>query len=111
MITPSGAECVYYYEDLQRGASRRECRAAYDPRSAPWQPSDCGRCAVPGVLAANGSPHLELRMTIKAGMLGFGRRVVVDAWCTLHGPITGDVRVGCAACNAEADALLHRALD
>lgn len=111
MITPAGAECAFYYEDFARGAHRRECRAVRGPRSAMWQPEDCARCAVPGILAANGSPHLELRITISAGVLGIGRRVHVDAWCALHGLIESDPRAGCPACNAEADELLRAALD
>lgn len=110
MITPAGAECAHYYEDFQRGASRQECRIPKHPRSAAWQPSDCARCEVPGILAANGSPHLELRLMIRAGMLGIGRRVEVEAWCALHGPIDQDPHIGCPQCNQEADALLKDAL-
>ncbi|HSQ21980.1 MAG TPA: hypothetical protein VLQ52_04195 [Coriobacteriia bacterium] len=111
MMTPSGAECAHYYEDFQRGANRQECRAPRHPRSTAWQPTDCARCPVPGILAANGSPRLDLRITVRTGMLGFGRRVEVEAWCLEHGPITGDPHVGCAVCNAEADELLRAALD
>jgi hypothetical protein len=111
VITPGGAECAFYYEDFRRGANLQECRAATDPRSADWQPSDCSRCLVPEILAANGSPYLEMRLNIHSGMLGFGRRIDVEAWCSQHGPIGGDPRTGCPTCNAEADELLRRALD
>jgi hypothetical protein len=111
VITPAQSECPYYYEDFARGASRQECRIQKDPRTAPWQPSDCARCAVPGIIAANGSPHLELRINIRTGVLGVGGRVLVEAWCGLHGPIAGDPHVGCPVCNAEADELLRSALD
>lgn len=111
MITPGGADCAYYYEDFARGANVQECRVTRDPRSAVWQPTDCRRCPVPGLLLANGSPHLELRIAIRSGVLGLGRHVHLDVWCALHGPIEGDPRVGCKACNAEADELLARALD
>lgn len=110
MITPAGAECTFYYEDFQRGASLQECRVQKHPRSADWQPSDCGRCAIPGILAANGSPYLDLRITIRTGLLGIGRRVDVEAWCTRHGLIVGDPHVGCPGCNAQADELLRDAL-
>jgi hypothetical protein len=110
VITPSGAQCTFYYEDFARGASRQECRAAKHPRSAPWQPADCARCPVPGILAANGSPMLELTVRLRRGALRPGR-VAGEAWCTVHGPIAGDPCVGCAECNAEADALLRRALE
>ncbi|MDZ4167631.1 MAG: hypothetical protein U1E08_08055 [Coriobacteriia bacterium] len=111
MMTPGGAECAMYYEDFRRGASVQECRAGTDPRSADWQPTDCARCPVPEILAANGSPYLDVRITVRPGMLGFGRRVDVEVWCSLHGPIGGDPRTGCVMCNAEADDLLQRAFD
>jgi hypothetical protein len=111
MRTPAGAECALYYEDLARGAERRECRAGKSPRGALWRPEDCARCSVPGILAANGSPHLELRIAIRPGIVGLGRSIEVEAWCMLHGPIIADPRVGCPACNAEADEILRRALE
>lgn len=111
MITPAGSECAFYYQDFARGANRQECRAQYHPKSAAWQPSDCARCPVPEILAANGSPYLELRLSIHAGMLGVGRRIEVDVWCSAHGPITTDPLVGCVECNADADELLRRALE
>ncbi|MBN1193194.1 MAG: hypothetical protein JXA36_05855 [Coriobacteriia bacterium] len=111
MITPAGVECRLYYEDFARGANRQECRAPKHPRSATWLPTDCGRCPVPEILAANGSPSLELTLVIRSGVFGLGRNVSVSAWCTLHGPIEGDPRVGCAECNADADELLRRALE
>lgn len=111
MLTPSGAECAYYYEDFARGASRQECRAAKAPRSAVWRADDCRACPVPAILAANGSRYLELRIMI-GGRRVFGpRRITVEAWCSLHGPIAGDPRAGCAECNSEADDLLRRALE
>lgn len=111
MVTPGGAECTYYYEDFQRGSERQECRAPKDPSSAGWRPTDCARCPVPAILAANGSPHLQLRIKIGPGLLHIGRRVEVEARCALHGATVGDPIVGCGVCNAEADDLLKRALD
>ncbi len=110
MRTPSGAECPHYYEDFARGGSRQECRVPTHPRSVAWLPPDCARCAVPAIRAANGSPHLELRIQIRPGALGLGRRVETDAWCSLHGPITRDPRAGCPVCNEASDALLREAL-
>jgi hypothetical protein len=111
MINPAGAECAYYYEDFQRGANRQECRALDEVRSSAWQPSDCARCPVPTVLAANGSPLLRLAVTIRPGVLGIGRRLLVEARCTEHGVITTDPRAGCEECNAQADELLRRVFD
>ncbi len=110
MITPAGLECHYYYEDFARGASRQECRAAKVPRSAVWRPTDCADCPVPSILAANGSTTLELRILISRKKLRLGPCVTVEAWCSLHGPIDGDPRVGCTECNADSDDLLRRAL-
>jgi hypothetical protein len=113
MITPYGVECPFYYEDFARGADRQECRIPKNlknPRYAAWIPGDCIGCEVPQVLAANGSPHLELRMTVRVGAFGMGRRIEVEASCALHGPITVDPRLGCPACNEEADAILREAL-
>ena len=111
MITPAGDECTYYYEDFARDASRQECRAAKAPRSAEWQPGDCKGCPVPAILAANGSPYLEIRIAIGGRKLRGGRRVTAEAWCSLHGPIAGDPRVGCPECNSEANDLLRRAFE
>ncbi|MBN2841133.1 MAG: hypothetical protein JXP37_09300 [Coriobacteriia bacterium] len=111
MKSPAGVECAFYYEDFARGAARQECRAPRAPRSAPWKPADCRKCPVPGILAANGSPYLEIRIRIRSGVLGMGSGVDAEAWCALHGPIDGDPRVGCALCNQDADELLRRALD
>lgn len=109
MQTPAGTECVYYYEDFGRGKQRQECRIPKAPRSLRWEPADCARCPVPGILAANASPYLELRIQIHRGPLGVGRRVTAEAWCTEHGPVIADPCIGCPACNAEADRLLRDA--
>lgn len=110
MKTPAGTECAYYYEDFGRGASRQECRVSKQPHSLRWTPSDCARCPVPGILAANASPDLDIRITIHRGPLGIGRRVDAEVWCELHGPTITDPHVGCPECNAEADRLLRGAL-
>jgi len=109
MNTPAGAPCAYYYEDFRRGADIQECRADTSPHSAEWQPGDCARCPVPGILAANGSPFLRLRIDIRPGFLRMGRHVDVEARCHRHGPIA-DPHVGCRVCNTEADELLREAL-
>lgn len=109
MKTPAGTECAYYYEDFNRGSERQVCRIPKHPGSLRWVPTDCMRCAVPAILAANSSPHLDLRIRIRRGPLGVGRRVEVEAWCALHGPCVGDPYAGCPECNAEADELLRDA--
>jgi len=107
VITPAGDECRYYYEDFARGASVQECRVAKAPGSALWTSAVCARCPVPGITAANGSPDLELRITIAQGKLKRTPRVSVEAWCRLHGPVISDPHVGCPECNAAADEILR----
>ncbi len=111
MITPAGAECVYYYEDFARGARRQLCRVPKDSRSDSWGASDCLRCPVPGILAANASRRLDIRVRFRRGRFGVGRRAEAEVWCTEHGPVISDPHVGCPECNAEADRLLREALE
>jgi hypothetical protein len=102
MKTPAGKECPQYYADFHRGRHVEECRLAErNPASARWQPADCSRCLVPEILLANASPDMRLRLTIKAGFLGFGRHNVIDAYCERHNIAIADPMVGCLKCNAE----------
>lgn len=111
MKTPAGTECIYYYEDFARGARRQICRVPKHPHSLRWEPTDCARCPVPGILASNSSPHLDIRIRIRRGTLGVGRRVDAEVWCSEHGPVITDAHVGCPECNAEADRLLRDAFE
>jgi hypothetical protein len=82
MRTPAGKECRHYYQDFHRGRSIQECRLIkYNPASLRWHPSDCSKCPVPDILNANASPHLELKLTAKAGFLGFNRQLEVESRC------------------------------
>jgi hypothetical protein len=84
MRTPAGKECRHYYQDFHRGRNIQECRLIkYNPESRRWHPSDCAKCPVPDILNANANPNLELKLTIKARFLGFGRYPEVEAFC--HG--------------------------
>jgi hypothetical protein len=108
MKTPAGKECPHYYANFKRGANKQECRLAdANPASAQWHPADCAQCRVPEIVAANSSPHMRLRLTIKPGLLGspFGRRLVVDAYCEKHTVVIDDPMVGCPQCNAERPGL------
>jgi len=105
MRTPAGKECVFYYEDFHRGRSVQECRIPKSEESAIWQPRDCAKCPVPAILLANASPHLELIATIKAGFLGFGRKVIVSAHCAKHHIPIEDPYTGCLQCNQERPGL------
>ncbi|HRE48101.1 MAG TPA: hypothetical protein PLD47_10280 [Aggregatilineales bacterium] len=103
MKTPAGKECPHYYADFHRQRSKQECRLAKrNPASAAWKPGDCVRCAVPDILRANASPHLNLTLTIRPGIVfGIGRAVVVTAHCEKHQVAVADAFVGCPQCNEE----------
>ena len=47
--------------------------------------------------AFRGNPHLDLTLMVSAGRFGFRRKVDVEAWCVLHGPVE-DPFVGCLEC-------------
>jgi len=101
MRTPAGTECRYYYEDFNRGRQTQECRLVKaNPRSLKWAPGLCARCRVPAILRANGSPHLELEMTVRKR---FGLLTWLDlgASCLKHACPVDDPMRGCARCAAE----------
>jgi hypothetical protein len=106
MRTPAGKECRFYYENFHRGRSDQECRLLQgNPNSPAWQPKDCEKCPVPEILLANSSPDLILEATIKSGILGFGRRVEVSAFCSRHLIDVPNPHVGCAKCAMEKPGL------
>ena len=87
-------------------AQRFNCRLAQaNPDSMTWEPRDCSTCPVPAILRANGSPHLELKLTIKHGFLGLGRKLEVSAFCSKHLIDVEEPKVGCPRCNAERPGL------
>lgn len=95
MKTPAGKECRHYYEDYNRGRDIQECRLAKEnPESARWNPADCSRCPVPDILLANADPKMQLKLTIKKGFMGFGRRVEVEARSIEDGSIIEDPYIG-----------------
>jgi len=72
MRTPFGQECRYYYEDFHRNRARQECRLAEATATArDWTSDLCRNCPVPGILRANGCPHLRLEGRVMRGFLGF----------------------------------------
>ena len=97
MRTPAGKECRYYHEDFHRGRNIRECRnIKANAASLPWRPADCSHCIVPDILNANASPLLELVVTVKPRLLGFGRRVDVTAFCRGEEISVTEAYTGCA---------------
>lgn len=106
MITPAGKECRFYYQDFHRGHSIQECRLLQsNPKSKTWKPGDCAICPIPEILLANSSPHLVLEGRIKEGLLGFNRRIEVDAFCSKHLVDVAEPQVGCKACALEKPGL------
>ncbi len=107
MRTPDGRECRHYYEDFHRGRNVQECRLVQgNVESLSWKPSDCKRCPVPDILSANASPHLKLKLTIDTRLMGLGRKLEVEAWCTRHRREIEDPFVGCELCQEDrSDAL------
>lgn len=105
MRTPAGNECRHYYEDFNRGRQTQECRLIkQNPGSLPWTPGLCAKCSVPEVLRANGSPELQLALTVKKR---FGLLTAMDlqARCRKHGIAVPDPIRGCPACAAESGGL------
>ncbi len=105
MRTPAGRQCDFYYEDFHRGRNVQECRVPKGERSAPWKAEYCTKCPVPDILRANASPDLELELTIKPTLLGFGRKMQIDAWCKKHELPIEDPYFGCKLCHAERPGL------
>lgn len=108
MKTPAGKECRHYYEDFHRGRNVQECRLIQgNPDSLPWRPSDCEKCPVPDILNANASPNLELKLTVDTRLMGLGRKLDIEAFCTKHRCEIEDPYVGCEQCNAERSEALN----
>lgn len=106
MRTPAGKECPHYYEDYYRGREVQECRLVKDdPESLKWKPTDCSKCPIPDILNANASKDLSLNLSIKPGVLGFGRRIEATAHCVKHQVDIEDPYIGCPQCNAERPGL------
>lgn len=100
MRTPAGKDCRHYYEDFHRGRDVQECRLIKENvDSLPWRPVDCSKCPVPEILNANASPNLDLTVTVKTKLLGFGRQLTVSATCARHKILIEDPYIGCKSCN------------
>lgn len=110
MRTAAGTDCEFYYEDLHRGAERRECRAPRVRGSLPWRPADCERCVVPEVLLRAGSPDLGVRIAIRALPFGLARSVRVECWCERHMLDVTEPLRGCPACRSDTEAILRASL-
>jgi hypothetical protein len=106
MRTPAGKECPHYYEDFNRGRNVQECRLVQEnPLSMAWRPGDCAKCPVPDIVRANASTQMKLTLTIHGALLGFVRRMDVEAWCLTHDIPIENPYVGCPRDIDENDAL------
>jgi hypothetical protein len=72
--------------------------------SEQWTPDVCRNCPVPGILRANGCPHLRLDGRAVKGFLGFGRRLIVTAACERSGGPVAEPHVGCGQCHTDSPA-------
>lgn len=101
MRTPAGTHCKHYYEDFNRGREQQECRLILANRaSLPWTPDLCAGCKVPGILQANASPQLRLRLAVRK-RLGIWRVLRLEASCLAHGIPLPDPAAGCPECAKE----------
>jgi hypothetical protein len=111
MRTPAGKDCKFYYQDFHRGRDLQECRLEKEnPNSERWHPSDCEKCPVPDILWANADPDMQLKLTIKKGFLGFGRKVVIEATSRKDGQKIENPYVGRADDNPGLD-IFRQAMD
>ncbi len=102
MRTPAGQHCRHYYEDFNRGRAQQECRLILANRnSLPWTPDLCARCKVPGILLANPSPQLRLRLALRK-RLGLWRVLRLEASCLVHDIPVSDPAAGCPECARQA---------
>ncbi len=100
MRTPAGSECPHYFADFHRGRNRQECRLLQSgPDAHRWQPDLCGRCPVPRILLANACPNMVLSARVRAGFLGLGRRVEVEATCLRTLEPVAEPEIGCGLCH------------
>ncbi len=102
MLTPAGKECPYYYQDFHRGREIQECRLIEKtPDGGRYTPDLCSRCAVPGIVIANACEHMVLEAQVSRGILGFGRRVNVTAFCTRSHQDVAEPQIGCGQCHVD----------
>ena len=103
MRTPYGQECSYYYADFNRGRSEQICQLVQaNPASEPWIPDVCKDCPVPGIARANACEHMQLRGRVVKGFLGFGRKIIVDAYCTKAQREVAEPHIGCGECHGDS---------
>jgi hypothetical protein len=104
MKTPYGKECKYYYTDYFRGKNTEECRLILtNPVSELWKPALCQTCPVPDILLANACPNLALRAHVGKSMLGWLRKIEVEAACREYRVQVSQPKVGCGHCHEVLD--------
>ena len=110
MRTPYGAECKFYYADFHRGRNTQQCRIPRRDPDEKWTPDLCRHCPAPRFLLANVCPHLLLTGKIDHGLLGFNRKMTVDAFCHKNETAVAEPAIGCGHCH-EVDPELKFDLD
>jgi protein-arginine kinase activator protein McsA len=100
MITPAGKECPYYYQDFHRGRATQECRLIdKTPDGGKYTPDLCESCTIPNIVLANACENMILEARASRGILGFGRRVNVSAYCTRSRQDVQEPQIGCGECH------------
>ncbi|HNW15016.1 MAG TPA: hypothetical protein PKG92_10100 [Anaerolineaceae bacterium] len=107
MRTPAGNECSFFYGNYFRGRHEEECRLIGNvPPPKNWKPELCKTCPVPGIQRANACPSMVLDGEITS-LLGFRRRIKVNAYCNKSKQIVKEPHVGCGQCHPIPDIFLE----
>jgi len=94
-------DCDFYFEDYYRGREQRDCRLLARSRSKEkWDIGLCRSCPVPRIRQANRCPEMILEARIRSGLLGFGRKVVISAFCMRTMRDVVEPMVGCGECHS-----------
>jgi hypothetical protein len=92
--------CEFYFADYFRGLDRQECRLlARGGRAKDWTIELCHSCPSPRIRQANRCPDMILEARVAVGFLGWGRKVVVEAFCTRTMRDVTAPMVGCGECH------------
>jgi len=93
-------DCRYFYGDYFRGREKEECRLIGN-KSRPyhWSIELCRSCPVPGIFRANACEKMILNARVNPGIIGIGRRVVIQAYCIKAQIAVKEPEIGCGLCH------------
>ena len=88
---------------ITAAAMKRLCRLVEASTvSEPWIPDVCKDCPVPAIARANACEHMTLQARVAKGFLGFGRKIVVEAYCVKAQRKVDEPQIGCGQCHGDA---------